>query len=680
MKRSLHRSRGAWLVGVAAAAALGWALVRRTPAVAPGPDSHAPVEQVRETLRAERTPVLMAAAPRWLGGVHDPSGAPIAAAEVCAECDGARCPLRRPVCTRADQGGHFVFAQLAPGSYRVIASAPGHLPATASRLGSADADVWLELEAEGDQRLDVELQPFGVHVSGEVADVAGGPVGGARITLLELTRAGTRLARAETRADGRFDLYTEAGAVVLDVRADGYARALQPIVAPDESLRIELVPAARLRGQVVSAVDGSGVPNVTLQVRRQIAHAATPAESSAISDATGQFTVDGLAPGRYRVTAQTSHGFGELAPVDLGIGDDRAVELRLTAAVPVSGRVLIEPTRSPCPGGLVTLTESTRVGFERSASIAPDGRVTLEGIPFGTYALAIDCTSALAGTYPPLRVAAEPAELTWTVRAGLRLRGHVLDAAGHGLAERTVEAGAAEGSTDALPPSAASTDAQGAFELTGLAPGLYRVVLAERPSVVQDVSIAADAEPSPVTLVVRDSAAIHVRLIGSDERRYDAYRVRALRSDAEPEERVASRVGRARFELRELPPGEYELSASDGQNPVLTRRLQLRAAETQHIEWNIPVSDAALSGRVLDARGEPVSDAWVRVTQGDAPAPLMGPVRAVLTQVDGRFSIEGLDPRAGYDLEAHRPPNATVVAMGLRPGAPAVLRLPAEPD
>ncbi|MGW1950864.1 carboxypeptidase regulatory-like domain-containing protein, partial [Streptomyces sp. NPDC001940] len=109
----------------------------------------------------------------------------------------------------ADQTGEFGFADLVPGGYTLVVSAPGHRPAA----------LPAEVAGGAANRYEIRLDP-GAHVHGTVRNRAGYPVDDAQVTLLDA--AGNTVATTVTDAQGAYafdDLDTGDYTVI----ASGYA-------------------------------------------------------------------------------------------------------------------------------------------------------------------------------------------------------------------------------------------------------------------------------------------------------------------------------------------------------------------------------------------------------------------------------------------------------------------------
>jgi hypothetical protein len=137
------------------------------------------------------------------------------------------------------------------------------------------------------------------------------------------------LRRAETRAGGHFEV---AGLpltpVVLQVSPYSYVPVDVLVPADGSEVLVHLTRAASIRGVVVGGSNLS-VAGAKLVLRR--ADPAVPEEHGASVDATGEFWVGRLPPGRYRafVRHEDLRSELEMEVIDLAGGEERVVRWRL---------------------------------------------------------------------------------------------------------------------------------------------------------------------------------------------------------------------------------------------------------------------------------------------------------------------------------------------------------------
>ncbi|MEV6702130.1 MFS transporter [Streptomyces sp. NPDC051453] len=120
----------------------------------------------------------------------------------------------------ADHTGEFGFADLVPGGYTLVVSAPGHRPAA----------VPAEVAGGAANRHEIRLDP-GAHVHGTVRNRAGHLVDDAQVTLLDA--AGNTVATTITDANGTY-AFNDLDTGDYTVIASGYAPQAVPLLVSGE--------------------------------------------------------------------------------------------------------------------------------------------------------------------------------------------------------------------------------------------------------------------------------------------------------------------------------------------------------------------------------------------------------------------------------------------------------------
>jgi protocatechuate 3,4-dioxygenase beta subunit len=256
----------------------------------------------------EREPIeikLARAEGRIEGLVIDDRGFPVVGARV--EVSG---PMERPPRRLVSDGaGRFRADGLGPGPYRIAVDHADFVSAAIDGLAAGE-------EAR------VQLQPGG-GVEGELRDARTGEVpAGARV---ELRVAGRTV--PVPLQQGRFRVTAlEAGPATLQASAPGYAPGSRAIEIPpgdrprDVTLR-DLVVELERGGVIVGEVrDADGDPAAGAEVGAGAART--------VSDARGQFRLDGVAAGQVRVRADRA-GLHADEDVEVRANDESRVELRL---------------------------------------------------------------------------------------------------------------------------------------------------------------------------------------------------------------------------------------------------------------------------------------------------------------------------------------------------------------
>lgn len=686
----------------------------------------APVPVPRQLDRRADPPASVA------GTVRDPSGRPLAGAQVCAwNLDrNAGSPL--PRCVAADASGAYEIAGLPPTRHEVHADAPELQPAGSEPLALRP----------GERRtgVDLALAPGGARLHGRVVDDRGQPVTGATVTNLDHggIRSGPRrgaAAAARTDADGNFSLSLTPGVHALVVHAAGFVSAVAEANAPSRQ-EIALESGSTVSGRVVDLV---GAPVAGVRV------AALDAGSLqrlglAYTDADGRYTLTGLRSGLVRQRAEAPGRLGDGArTLYLGSADAaEAAAITLRPAASVSGRLVVAGAAHTCSQGHARL-----ISMENGAALdelaGPDGEVYFPAVAPGTYSVLAECPGAVAPPgFPEVVVAEAPVrDLAWEFAAGRTIRGTIADPQGRPLAGVAVRAHAVHpdcgpgcfaatatygmgrqchedsacamdeicdrgtcvfaGVAGGTEPRAQASDAAGRFTLIGVPPGQYDVVALAawqtdprpvRVNVVEgDVAGAQLVAPPPGQLggiVVdargRPDGAAHVELL-LDRGTY-LTRVTSTRVDAD-----------GRFALFDVKPGVYRLRPRRDDGPLLEDPIKPQAGDvrvrvgdaTPEVRLALPALPGALAGRLVGPDGAPLAGAVVSVRREPEnfdPGSMRDMIRyaaerTLHTDAAGGFAFDRLAP-GNYTVWARRPGGVVeVFREHVATGARLELTLPA---
>jgi protocatechuate 3,4-dioxygenase beta subunit len=314
--------------------------------------------------------------------------------------------LQPPIQT--DAAGAFLFTGLAPGSYRVTATARG--------MQAAQSPM-VTVREGAETTLDAIVMQAGYELSGTVVGPDDQPVADASVRIRSGGNQQRSCGEGATAADGRFSIDAlPAGPLRLEVAKAGFLRHDQADVDPTRGreLVVRLAAGLQITGAVVDARTQAPVTRFALSVRRlgelqpaangtmaqqlqrQIADlratAATATDAAARADQLeialqfearleqvrqwqrerprsvpadpgpvrtwpdGRFSSDGLEEGLYAVgIASPDHAFAEQEPIELRRGTPLELHFALVAGPKVSGVVVARSDGSPVGGATVEL-------------------------------------------------------------------------------------------------------------------------------------------------------------------------------------------------------------------------------------------------------------------------------------------------------------------------------------
>jgi hypothetical protein len=607
----------------------------------------------------DKVAIKLASGGRLLTGtVSDTTGGPIAGARI----DAARL-------TRLARLGDAVSTTLTgpDGKYRLsVAASPDYAPQSRTvEVGPAGAVA------------DFSLVPGGV-IEGVVRDDrTKEPVAGARVLARRdspaMLLAETGAHRTTSGPDGRFRLgglrpgAWELGAT--DHTRISKAPTLVGLGVAEQVSDVELLIGASpvVRGHVVDD-GGAPAPGVLVQV------IARGEGGDAKADATGAFTLEGLRPGNYYVTASSESYLPEAgAQVALADKDVDGVVVTVRRATTLRGHV--EP-RQVCD---ITQDLGDRAGpvVLRPAGVASaaDGEFSLSPVGDGPTKLTARCASGDQGS-ADVTVARGMPDAIVKVAPGASIAGRVVDGSGKPVAGVSVMASnvSSGDSTTIINDMVTGgvqnlTDAAGAYQLDGLSAGPYKLSVLDRgkplhsrapPPIVElatnqhktGVELAIDLPNGVITGTVTGAdgkvladawVSVHADLMsmlapmrdpgaqGNSETRMMTVDDRGDPAAPEASFPPALTDAQGHYEIRGLPHATYTVVAEAQRGQLRGRATDVHPDATVNLQ---ALGVTSLSGTVT-GQGGPSALFSVE---------LDGPTRAQRSFSDGMYSFARVDP------------------------------------
>lgn len=273
------------------------------------------------------------------------------------------------------EDGFFTISGVASGAYELSVKATGYGP---YRGESFDVSESQQLDA-----LDVVLDR-GLEVSGRVADVAGNPVAGAKITV---SRFRPEMTRSETtsKADGSFLIRGLAeGQYSVRATADGFSNVSQSrIEAGTRDLQLVFQRKGSVSGVVVDVATGNPVEEFSISVKAKrrsfdfgsmdlssLANLAGSGEEHRFKDPAGEFRIADLNPGKHTLIVQARRFVTHEEDIEIPEGAELGVTLTLDRGGAIEGRV-VDRKGAPVVGATIEqVVEGKKNRISRSVGVS----------------------------------------------------------------------------------------------------------------------------------------------------------------------------------------------------------------------------------------------------------------------------------------------------------------------
>jgi uncharacterized GH25 family protein len=379
-----------------------------------------------------------------------------------------------PSAAASDSEGNYILKALAAGSYTVRVQAKDRM--SASRTG-------VEVE-EGGTASGIDLVlGAGETLRGKVVDSDGAPVAGADVQISSNESAQTR-----TDAEGKFQATgVPKGSVSVNVSKQGFEQSSAQVKAPGPEVQVTLQRSAKIRGNI-HAPDQETYKNyqvAAVQKRGSEENDWGNWRYSQRNDATGAFEVS-VGEGTWIIQA-TMQNFapGETEPITVKAGDVvDSVVVEMKKGGEIAGTVTDRATGDPIEGAQVSFVNQApetqrawRVFGNPGARTDAEGAFTLEGVLDGTYTIvASHANYAQGGASGIVVTSGRSSPVKVELGAGGGIRGTVIKN-GSPVPNLEIVAFLESPNDGTGVQKQAKTDAEGRFEILGLAPGEYNVMI-----------------------------------------------------------------------------------------------------------------------------------------------------------------------------------------------------------
>ncbi|HWE00956.1 MAG TPA: carboxypeptidase regulatory-like domain-containing protein [Tepidisphaeraceae bacterium] len=491
-------------------------------------------------------------------------------------------------------------------------------------------------------------------VSGRITGANGSPLMDAHVVVSSSTS--TSGPAATTDANGRYTVTgVPVGTRVVHATATGYrpgASAAFTVAAGSDAaptVKMTVVVGATVGGAVT---DANGNPLSGAVVHLVPSTAGANAVGEAITNASGQYTFQGVAIGSYVVRATDTGYEGAASGVFTVVaGNNSAPTLKLTQIVAASltGRVT-DAGGNPIVGAsvLVAPSPSATAGASFTATTNASGQYTIPSLPVGNYTVRAEAAGYVASTSAPFTVGAgSNTAPTLVLTMAVSVTGTVTDANGVVLAGVSVALlSSAAGSTSVL--QYATTSATGQYTFPNVAAGSY-VVRGSKDGYMMATSAPFAAAPGSntaptlkLTQIVTGSVS---GLITDTSGNPIANATVALTLSVSPNTSsslTATTDSSGHYTLATVPAGTYVVRAQ-ATGYTAASSASFTVAQGSNTAPTVQLAQrTTLTGTVTTGGGTPLAGAKVSIFSASSPGTT--PLATFTTTSIGQYSTDSLPP------------------------------------
>ena len=389
----------------------------------------------------------------------------------------------------SDNSGFYEFKNVPPGHRTLSATAEGYGNAIIGGLQLERTDI------ERDVVLEVAEM-----ICGTVVGPGNVPIEGARVIAMSYA-SGPRQSRDEavTGPDGRFCLeHIKPGQYTVAVAKPGFKPGREARVeAGDTSLLFQLAPRSSISGVVLAADSGQPLTNFKLQLR--VVYENTEATgkvgpSIPVQNARGEFTLDDVSEGMFLVEA-SAEGFAPTFSERLRVGASQeivGVTIQLTRGGAITVKI-VDPEGKPVAGAVIETRDNTWTDDYFTAVVLGDqfptnastkqtrsdsnGDFEITGLTPELYQVRVKTQNFTELVKAELRVTEQGTLNVGELRleAGGTITGTVVGVDGQIVTGAQIQL-RPDGAHAGLTMRTGKADGQGAFVLSNVKPGNYKIM------------------------------------------------------------------------------------------------------------------------------------------------------------------------------------------------------------
>lgn len=498
--------------------------------------------------------------------------------------------------------GTFTVEPVTPGPIQLRVTAAGYAP---GRLSDLTAEEGRTLRG-----IEVPLERGG-QVRGRIT-AGGDPLGGVFV------RTGTDFTSTQGDNNGEYEIDSiAAGEQTLYFSRQGFLQKRKRVdVARGKETRldVEMDRGSELRGRVT---DKAGHPVAGTRIMAMLSTGQYGGQPPAYSEADGNFTLPGLAEGRYTITAQ-KEGYVTARANDVAVPSETPVMLTLDSGGTITGRVRglsdaeLSMARVVANGG----------GSFAEGTVNTDGTFVLHGVADGSVAVFASVRGANMRQSAPKSVTvvngSAPA-VDIDFEEGIKISGRVTRAGA------PVPFGNVSFSGGGHPSRGVPISSDGRYEVNGLTAGTYDVRVFGIGIMFQGKYTVAGDSTYDIQIA---GSSLRGRVVdGSTGAPISDARVWIAPSRDNPSPRQSMTDSDGHFVLDAVPDGTFEVHASSTRHYApASRSVTISGGAPPDIELRLDTGEPT-TFRITDAQSGAALDAFISIISGKTSIVSVGGMR-----------------------------------------------------
>ncbi|MED4452355.1 carboxypeptidase regulatory-like domain-containing protein, partial [Metabacillus fastidiosus] len=279
-----------------------------------------------------------------------------------------------------DANGNYLIPNLSPGSYVVVTTADNFITNTVSTtITNGETTV-----------VNFSLQPLPGTLSGQITDSNGNPIAGATVSIQLGTGAGIAIGSTATNSNGTYTITGLApGNYIVNASAFNFQTAVSGAsISSNITTIVNLALAATpgsITGQITNAETGTPIIGANIEVR--VLDSSGAVISTVLSDQSGKYLVNGLAPGPYTLIISSANFQTTAVSEIVTAGQTTAANISLNPSPgSISGTVVNSQDGTPIGGASVNIINSKNA-LITTVLTGQDGTFIVNGLSPDQYTL-----------------------------------------------------------------------------------------------------------------------------------------------------------------------------------------------------------------------------------------------------------------------------------------------------